>query len=303
MANRTATLYASTKLSTGWTFKPLPRNPIDLQAPNHYRLFWYEQGKRKSQAVGRYYAIARAAQVRKEAELKGVPVNDSKPAPESRVTLANAIAAYLEEKKLAKKKSKTLAAYTTALNYFQESCTKVYLHEIDRLDMLKFHTFLSDTKGQSPRSCWNKFSNVMGFLKGQGVKGLVKKEDWPSYVEEEPEIYEPEELETFFDACNDEERHWFGFFLMTGMREQEVIYSDWKNFNPKKRTVTVKHNPKYDWTPKAYKERHIPIPESLVNSLIPMMGSGLMFPTTGGKPKTDFLEVCKAIAKRAGARS
>ena len=140
----------------------------------------------------------------------------------------------------------------------------------------------------------------MGFLKGQGVKGLVKKEDWPSYVEEEPEIYEPEELETFFDACNDEERHWFGFFLMTGMREQEVIYSDWKNFNPKKRTVTVKHNPKYDWTPKAYKERHIPIPESLVNSLIPMMGSGLMFPTTGGKPKTDFLEVCKAIAKRAG---
>jgi hypothetical protein len=40
---------------------------------------------------------------------------DPKPAPESRETLANAITAYLEEKKLAKKKPKTLAAYTTAL--------------------------------------------------------------------------------------------------------------------------------------------------------------------------------------------
>jgi hypothetical protein len=32
MANETATLYLATKLSSGkWTFKPLPRNPSDLQ--------------------------------------------------------------------------------------------------------------------------------------------------------------------------------------------------------------------------------------------------------------------------------
>jgi hypothetical protein len=36
------------------------------------------------------------------------------------------------------KKPKTLAAYTTALNYFTESCRELYLHEIDRHDLLKF---------------------------------------------------------------------------------------------------------------------------------------------------------------------
>jgi hypothetical protein len=112
MANRTATLYAATQLSTGkWTFKPLPRKPGNLEAPAYYRLFWYEANKRKSETVGRFWDAAEAAQIPKEAELKGVPINDPKPTPESRVTLVNAIAAYLEEKKLAKKKSKTLAAY------------------------------------------------------------------------------------------------------------------------------------------------------------------------------------------------
>lgn len=150
MANKTATPYVATKLSSGkWTFKPLPRNPGDLQEPNYYRLFWYESNQRKSQAVGRFWSAARATQIRKEAQLRGLLIEEPEAKPENRVTPANAIAAYVEEEKLAKKKSKKLVASTTALNYFQESCTKVYLHEIDRLDMLKFHKFLSDTKGQS----------------------------------------------------------------------------------------------------------------------------------------------------------
>ena len=34
----------------------------------------------------------------------------------------------------------------------------------------------------------------MAFLKANGIRGLAKKNDWPRFTEEEPEIYEREEL-------------------------------------------------------------------------------------------------------------
>ena len=134
-------------------------------------------------------------------------------------------------------KPKTLAAYTTALKYFTESCRKFYLHEIERYDMLKFVGFLRDEKKQSPRSVYNKFETVMTFLKANEIRGLVGKNDWPRYTEEEPEMYEQEELDKLFKACTDEERLWFEFFLMTGMREQEVMYAYWSDVNLAASTV------------------------------------------------------------------
>jgi site-specific recombinase XerD len=132
-----------------------------------------------------------------------------------------AVTDYLDEVKLSKK-PKTLAAYTTALDYFIECCHKVHVEDIERKDLLKYAAFLHEEKDQSARSCWNKFLNVMTFLKWSGVRGLAKKNDWPRYTEQEPEIYEREDLDTLFAACNDEERVWFEFFLMIGMRDQEV---------------------------------------------------------------------------------
>jgi integrase/recombinase XerD len=220
-----------------------------------------------------------------------------------RRAIADAVKEYLDEIQLSKK-PKTLSAYTTALTYFRESCKKPHLEDIDRKDMLAFKAFLRDKKKQSPRSCWNKFSNVMGFLKVYDIRKLVKPGDWPTYVEEEPEIYEPDELENFFTACTAQERIWFEHFLMSGMREQEVIYCCWPNLNAKQGTVSVSWKPEFGWTPKAYKEREIPIPAPLVDSLLSVKPSGnpkgLMFPTSGKNPKLDFLDCCKAIANRAG---
>ena len=218
-------------------------------------------------------------------------------------SVATAVAEFLEETKLTKK-PKTLAAYTTSLDYFTESCSKQYLKDIERRDLLKFAAFLRDEKEQAARSCWNKFSNVMSFLKVNGIRGLVKKTDWPRYTEEEPEIYEQEDLDTLFRACDDQERLWFEFFLMTGMREQEVMYTYWSDINLKHATVRVSHKPDREWTPKAYKEREIPIPSHLVESLTTWKskakkGCNLVFPTTGCNPKLNFLDDLKAVAERA----
>jgi hypothetical protein len=65
-------------------------------------------------------------------------------------SLATAVDDFLEDTKLTKK-SKTLAAYTTSLSYFIESCPKQFLEEIERKDLLKFAAFLRDDKDQAPR--------------------------------------------------------------------------------------------------------------------------------------------------------
>jgi integrase/recombinase XerD len=229
-------------------------------ADGNFILDWYEDGKRMRQSVGKDAADALIQRDRKVAELEaartGLVVTNG---DTNRRLLRDAVAEFLDETKLTKK-PKTLAAYTTAMTYFTESCSKLYVEDIERKDLLKFAAFLRDVKEQAPRSVHNKFENVMSFLKAQGVRGLVKKADWPQFTEEEPEVYEQEELNKLFAACDTDERLWFEFFLMTGMREQEVMHVYWADVNIRAATVSVTHKPDYGWTPKAYKERSIPIP-------------------------------------------
>ncbi len=270
-----------------------------------YYLEWREGSTRVRLSVGKDPADASARRLRKEAELNAVN-NGVSIVPDGQNghrSLAAAVAEFLDETKLTKK-PKTLAAYTTALNYFTESCHKLDLDEIERKDLLKFSAFLRDEKKQAPRSVHNKFENVMTFLKANGIRGLVGKNDWPRYTEEEPEIYEQEELDKLFKACDEEERLWYEFFLMTGMREQEVMYTYWSDINLTHATVRVSHKPDRGWTPKAYKEREIPIPSKLVKNLKAWKAKAdkacnLIFPNTGCNPKLDFLDCLKAVAKRA----
>ncbi len=270
-----------------------------------YYIEWCEASKRVRLSVGTDAASASARRNAKDAELNAINhgVAVAPTGQNGRQSLSAAVADYLEETKLSKK-PKTYAAYSTALNYFLESCHKFYVEEIERKDLLKFSAFLRDEKEQAPRSVYNKFENVMSFLKAQKVRGLVGKNDWPSFTEEEPEIYDTEELSRLLSACNSEERLWYEFFLMTGMREQEVMFTYWKDINLTAHTVRVSHKPNRGWTPKAYKEREIPIPATLVKGLKEWKaksdkGCELVFPTAGCNPKLDFLDCLKAVAKRA----
>ncbi len=270
-----------------------------------YYLEWRERGRRIRLSVGKDAQDAAARRERKEAELHALNSGVSI-LPENgngHPSVAAAVAQFLEETELTKK-PKTLAAYTTALNYFTESCRKLFLHEIERHDLLKFSSFLREKKTQSPRSTYNKFETVMTFLKANGIRGLVRKNDWPRYTEEEPEMYEEAELEKLFKSCDDEERLWFEFFLMTGMREQEVMHTYWSDLNFAAATVRVSHKLDRSWTPKAYKEREIPIPAKLVKRLKTCKAKAdkncnLVFPTAGCNPKLDFLDCLKACAERA----
>jgi integrase len=319
MANRECNLTKRVQLARGWRYCPVVLSAngrvkpdvviVDGKEERHpggsYYLEWYEGAKRVRLSVGKDAADASARRQRKEAELNAVN-NGVSVVPDGQNgnrSIAAAVADFLDETKLTKK-PKTLAAYSTALSYFVESCHKLNLEEIDRRDLLKFSAFLRDDKEQAPRSVYNKFENVMTFLKAHGIRGLLSKNDWPRYTEEEPEIYEREELDKLFAKCDAEERLWYEFFLMTGMREQEVMHTYWSDVNVAASTVRVTHKPDRGWTPKAYKEREIPIPAKLVKSLKAWKAKSdrecsLVFPTAGCNPKLNFLDALKAVAERA----
>jgi integrase len=270
-----------------------------------FYLEWREGDKRVRLSVGKDAADACARRLRKEAELNAVNhgISVVSESDNGRRSLAGAIAEYLADVKLTHK-PRSYAAYRTALGYFAESCPKLYLEEVDRRDLIKFAAFLRDDKEHAPRTVYNGFEHVMTFLKSQKIRGLVGKNDWPRYTEEEPEIYENDELEKLFSVCDAEEKLWYEFFLMTGMREQEVMFTYWSDVNFTASTIRVTHKPDRGWTPKAYKEREIPIPTKLASSLKAWKAKSaktcnLVFPTSGCNVKMNFLDDLKAVAERA----
>ncbi len=275
-----------------------------------YYIDFLQDGQRKRLAAGATAAEAtiaadqqtRTLTARRAAADAGITLPQSKPPAGSRL-LKEAVETYLLEIQ-AHKKKKTHSAYRTALTYFLESCKKQTLEEIHRTDMLAFKTYLRDKKKQSDRSIANKFENVMSFLKQQKITGLIGKNDWPTFTEEEVETYTQDELDKFFAACTETENVWFEFFYRTAMREQEVMHVSWSDIDFERSAITVRENKRFGWKPKAYKGRYISIPASLVALLKAWKEKsdakcGLVFPTTGCKPKQNFLDECKAIAKRA----
>jgi hypothetical protein len=94
------------------------------------------------------------------------PVN----AKDEQLTLDDAIKIYLTTGKAAEKdwRKHTRQCYTLALKLFRESGQKIYLHEIDGDDLRQFKVFLRQQKKIDPRTVWNHFNNVVGFLNTYG---------------------------------------------------------------------------------------------------------------------------------------
>jgi integrase len=265
--------------------------------------------KRVRTSVGTIAADAQASRLRKEAELRAVAQglsvtrSEGEPANAQKRPIALAIVDFLEEVKLTKD-PKTWKGYEIALGYFQESCPKVHLETLERKDLLKFAAFLKTTKKQSPRSVHNKFACLLTFLSTNGLPKLVGKSDRPKFVKQEVEIYEHGELETLFNVCSDYHLTLYQFLLMTGLREQEAMYCVWNDVNLNAGTINMRWKPQYDFAPKAYREREVPIPTKLVEILRSFKpknakGDSLVFCTASGRPDTHMLRALKRNAAHA----
>jgi integrase/recombinase XerD len=203
------------KLGSGWQFCPIVRGGTGKIRPDlvlvrgveevhpegRFYLDFYKNGKRVRRSAGVTAAEALAAAAEQNKSLMAHDANKKAgitlPEPETTGgrSLEDAVTTYLLEI-FAHKKPKTHSAYELALRYFLESCHKTTLEQITRADLLAFRTYLV-AKKQSDRSQWNKFASVMSFLKQNKITGLVSKNDWPSFTEEEVSTYTKEELKSF----------------------------------------------------------------------------------------------------------
>lgn len=274
----------------------------------NYYVDWTDRdtGKRKRKSVGTDAVQAHAIQLKMQAELSAVAQGVViVPALEdgNKRSIDVAIEGFLEEVALTKQPA-TLRAYRVALGYFRESCPKRYIEDIVRMDLLQFSAFLKKKKAQSPRSVHNKFASLLTFLTANGVPKLVLRNDRPRFVKEQVEIYELGELDQLYAVCTPYHRTLYQFLLMTGLREKEAMYCTWDDVNLQASTVNMRWKPQYDFAPKAYREREIPIPTKLVNILKEhkpknVKGEALVFHTASGKPDTHMLRALKRNATGA----
>jgi integrase/recombinase XerD len=272
-----------------------PLNPkLDYAASTTFVLRYTDRdGKRKWETIkanNANHALVRAKLT--EAELLAAP----KPRT-GRRTVADAIDKYMQDVQNSKAKD-TVQRYGSVLNEFSKGCAKQFVDEIG-IDDLKTYVDQMRKTGLADRTIDNRLTYVGVFLHASGVSKEVKLHQ--RYTEKIVEAYSREELDLFFESCDEEEWGLFQFFLCTGMRDQEVAHAEYKDVNFQHGFITVKE--KDDWTTKGRKERRIPIPDHLIRTLEirrrKYQDAKLIFPNGVGEPDQHFLRTLKAAAKRA----
>jgi integrase/recombinase XerD len=195
-----------------------------------YNLRYVRGGKRVWHPVGCDAQAAMTAKLQVEHKLQAVLLGLVAPDPVAEATgktnLAEAVREYLSD--IAKAKSKrTLYAYTRTLKVFAKTCSKEYMEQIDRRDVLKYLDHLRNA-GNVPRTVSNYSNFLKIFFNHRKVAWPLEKTDRVKYTEKVVSAYGPEEINKLLEFANQEESELVQFFLYTGARDQEVQYATWR---------------------------------------------------------------------------
>ncbi len=126
---------------------------------------------------------------------------------------------------------------------------------------------LKKDHGLGSNTILHKAVIVAQFLKRHRRSGITKELSLPERITPLVKIYRHEELARFFAVCSDAERALFATFLLTGFREQEVMFLRWSDVNFELRTVRVTSKPELGFYPKRWEDREIPAPVELIDEL------------------------------------
>jgi integrase/recombinase XerC len=162
-----------------------------------------------------------------------------------------------------------------------------------------------ESKGLSPRTRWNRYMRLRGWLKWCGVpRGFLPPA--PRYEKDKvPNTYEPGQIAAIHKAADERMRVIVDLGLMLGLRMGEIAHAEWSDVNWRDRTFTVQGKPHWKWTVKTHEKREIPMSAKLVEDLTAWrerMGPHhrLIVGTQQGKPDTHLMHKFAVIAERAG---
>ncbi len=283
----------------------------ELHPEGIYYLRYLRDGKRRWQAVGKIADAALVALRNTDHSLRSIHLGIAAPgttsasstAPDSPSveTLVDAIGVYLAEVRRFRA-PKTISACERILGLFGSRLSRKRVKDISRKDLLDHMSFLK-SEGLGDRTIHNHIMRICTLLKSRGVVGVLSAADKPKYDEKEVEAYTSDQLNALFAAADPEERETFEFFLATGLREQEVMFTTWKNIDSQGMVVKVRSKPEMGFRIKDKEERSVPVPDTLIASLLARKKrstSMLVFPGPTGKPNGHFLRSLKTLAFRAG---
>lgn len=287
------------------------RRPADLSGPYYLRYFCPTRNRRVWEHAGDDLTEAIRLADQKEGFLQaksaGVPV--AEPRNDNRVRIDDAIEEYFANLAAQGKDPKTIRAYRVAIDQFRQSCPKVYVNEVKKQDLLNFMAWLRRQprkprrSGDPNRTFFNKTGHVVVFLKAYGVSRILKKSEYPRFNPKPVEYYSADQVKALYAAAKgDEERFTLDYFLKTGVRDGEAghaLYTDVKDG-----FLYIAEKPEWNWHPKHWQCRRIPIPSYLVAAIEERHkknpGTKLIFPNSNNKPNQHLIRVVQRIAERIG---
>ena len=280
---------------------------IEVHAEGSYFIEWWESGRRLREATTSEDAIECAR--RKWVELRAIRAGliaspEPEPAAPAKTPIGEAIDAYLRYVKMQRKKRTWLTYRYTLDVLLRASYKRKYVDDATRDDVLDFMTHCYE-QGLGARTVYDKVVTVLQLFKRHGRMKLMEKGDWPSYVDTIRPIYEPEELIAMFKAATEDEADVLKFILGSGFRDQEIRYAEYLDLDFRHDLVRVTAKPEWDFTPKNWEERAVPLPRALMERLRQRKERkqarphDLIFGNTKGRPDSEMDMVVKRVAERA----
>lgn len=221
----------------------------------------------------------------------------------NRLTVAKAVAAFLDHAEKSKKK-KTVNGYRLNLKQFQEATSVVFLDQVTRDVLREFRDWLG-AQGYDPRTQHNRLMTILSVLKESKIStGFSLTRDLPTFEEDPPVPFSEDDLKKLFAAMDEQELIRYKFFLGTACREQEVQYATWQDIDFDKMEFHVRAKKDVGFTPKNHEKRSVPMPASLVALMKKYRrnpaNTRWLFVNRDKQPDGHFLKKFKRIALHAG---
>lgn len=254
----------------------------------------------------------------RELDLATEKAYEPEPKQVAKQTLQQQRIAFLERKRLTKKRNgegldkETLSAYDYMTREFLDVIDVRFADQIKDTHVLRWMDALRE-RGLSHRTICNYWTSLITFLRFIGLgKEILSPAERPTPDDGDPESYKEDQIARFLQEAKKNPRDYYAFlfFLETGCRLREVVFAEWNNLNWETGVVQIhgKKDVKIDGKTfvaktKTRKSRPVTVSPELLKELRvwrTMNPHTLMFPTESGKPNTKFLQCCKRIAHRVG---
>jgi integrase len=277
------------------------------------------QGKPHIDPLGKdpVAAYAQFLQVEQDAARvrKGLlPINEKPEPPEQKEdrSLRTCAAQFKANKETLGRKKATLAAYSRAVDDLVAQYPDKDIGQITEPDMLAHIAFLRSKikkrTGDAKHTLRNRLRNLTVFFNSFNLKNPLPMQKLAKPMKSRPTRYSIEFINTLLGVATENEKDLIHFFLNTGFRDEEAVFSKYSDIDFKQGTINVHAKPEFDWTPKDGEARvqDIVLQDKFIHRMkarkerTGRRDSDLIFPQQAQeKPDMHLIAIVQRVAKRA----